>query len=432
MKLSSEEQAILNGAKGPVMQKVIKTLVLFGEAIEADCLVDIDVGGHFSCPTPTPGVGLRMEMLKEWVDTGLKTTFPFTMDPKGPENLNQYKLTEEQESEFRSMHADQPAYDDYMKALGLRDEDCYTCTPYFPEIGNIPGKDMVLAWSESSCIIFANSVLGARTHRNAAIIDLISNIAGKTPMAGFLTEDGRKANWLVELQISSLPTAQVLGALIGSKVFEGVPYICGLDRYLNSELDPFTIDYLKELGAACAAVGGAVGLFHIHGVTPEAVQSGKDLLQSNHSTYIITDEMLKTKYQSYPVIWKNPSAQPQRCLIGCPHVSLRELYWWEENINAGLSRLKQKKIKVNTVICAAVQIIDKFKSDDAAYQRLNAAGVKLDIACPEAIMNNPYFASEPVVTNSNKLRNYSTARLFNDLDLLEIILTGRIKGGWDD
>ena len=176
---------------------------------------------------------------------------------------NRFNLTEEQESEFLQMFAEQAQYDACMKDLGLRDDICYTCTPYFSQIGNLPEKDMVLAWSESSCIIFANSVLGARTHRNAAIIDLLSNIAGKTPLSGLLTDEGRKANWLIELQINRLPHAQLLGALIGSKVLEDVPYIRGLNQFLSPDLDALTIDYLKEMGAACAAVGGAVGLYHV-------------------------------------------------------------------------------------------------------------------------------------------------------------------------
>jgi predicted aconitase len=119
-----------------------------------------------------------------------------------------------------------------MLQLGLKDVEAYTCTPYLAEVGNIPRRGARLAWSESSCVVFANSVLAARTNRNAAVMDILCNIAGKTPLTGFLTDEGRRANWWVEVTTRSLPNPQLLGAAIGMKVMEDVPYIVGLDLLL--------------------------------------------------------------------------------------------------------------------------------------------------------------------------------------------------------
>ena len=86
-------------------------------------------------------------------------------------------------------------------------------------------------------VVYANSVLGARTNRNSGILELLSGIVGKTPEFGFITDEGRRAKWLVEVKTSKLPTAQVLGSAIGMKVIEEVPYIVGLDKLLGTEMN---------------------------------------------------------------------------------------------------------------------------------------------------------------------------------------------------
>ena len=181
IKLTPEERDILQGKQGPTMQKVMETLVLYGEALGAERLVDIEGDGHFVIAWATPGIAPSLEMLDELVAAGLKTKHPFTLDPKAPLDFENLSLRPEQERLLEQMYRDQARYDERMLQLGLRDADAYTCNPYLPEVGNIPQRGTILAWSESACAIFANSVLGARTNRNGAIMDLLSNIVGKTP-----------------------------------------------------------------------------------------------------------------------------------------------------------------------------------------------------------------------------------------------------------
>ncbi|MFC2164143.1 aconitase X [Acidobacteriota bacterium] len=426
MKLTKEERDILEGSKGKVMQKTMKSLVLYGEALDAEKLVDIEWPGHFSIPFAVPGVGPRIEMLDELAEAGLKTKYPFTLDPKSPFDFENLFVNEEQKSAFEAMIPDQIAYDKRMLQLGLRDEEAFTCTPYFSEVGNIPPRGTILAWSESSCVVYANSVLGARTNRNAAIMDILSNIVGKTPLAGFLTDEGRKASWRIEVETSSLPNPQLLGAAIGMKVLEDVPYITGLDRFLGTEIDEVLRDFLKEMGAACAAIG-AVGLYHIENITPEAVERGDTLLLPDYKIYLIDDKELKSLMDSYPVMWADKKAKPQKCLIGCPHLSLRELEWWDTNIHAKLDAHGKTRVAVNTVLCAAPQILKKFKADKERYENLKSAGIRLSGTCIEAYMNEQLCAREAVVTNSNKLRAFTPARMFLDEDLLDVIVTGNIK-----
>lgn len=179
------------------------------------------------------------------------------------------------------------------------DPDAFTCTCYMDEVGNTPKMGEVLSWSESSAVVYANSVLGARCNRNSGIIDLMGSVVGYVPYFGLLTDDGRKADWVVEIKTSK-PEAQLLGSAIGMKVMEDVPYIVGLDSWLG-ELNEDTKTYLKDFGAATAS-NGAVGLYHVEGITPEAVEQGRALVRENAQTYVIDDAELQRIYESYPVI----------------------------------------------------------------------------------------------------------------------------------
>ena len=424
MILTQDEQKILDGNQGTTLQKVMRTLVLYGEALEAERLIDIDWGGHFSIPFALPGVGPSLEMLDELAEAGLKTKHPFTLDPRAPTDYDTLGVSPEQKELFQDMLRNQPAYDERMLQLGLRDKDAYTCTPYFPEVGNIPPQGAVLAWSESSCVVYANSVLGARTNRNSSIIDILSNIIGKTPLTGFLTDEGRQANWLVEVKTNRRPNPQLLGAAIGMKVLEDVPFITGLDSILTPRLETATVDFLKEMGAACAAIG-AVGLYHVENITPEAIEQGSKLLKPEYRTYTIDDQALDALFSSYPVMWEDRQAEPRKCMIGCPHLSLKELYWWTENISDALQVAGRDQVAIETLMCAAPQIIKKFQEDKKAYSRLKRIGVKLTDTCPEAYMNNRLCAREAVVTNSNKFRAFTTARMYLDRDLIQVIVYGK-------
>ena len=438
IKLTQEERDILQGKQGPTMQKVMKTVVLYGKALGAERLVDVEGDGHLVIAYAIPGIAPSMEMLDELVAAGLKTKSPFTLDPKPPLDFENWWLSSEQVQLLEQMYQDQERYDERMLQLGLRDTDACTCTPYLPQVGNIPQRGAILAWSESACAIFANSVLGARTNRNGAIMDLLCNIVGKAPLTGLLTDEGRQATWLVEVKTEELPIPQLLGAAIGMKVLEDVPFIVGLDRsrFLGSGLSEETRDYLHEMGTACATYG-AVGLYHVENITPEAVNRATDLLAPNYQTYIIDEQELQDILDSYPVLWGDKDARPEKCFIGCPHLSLQQLYWWTEKIHSTLQAKEpalslskgQRQLPVKTTICAAPQVLQKFRSDAKTREKLESAGAKLSAGCPMQLFDNDLSAGEAIVTNSTKLRAYTAARFFPDEELVEILVSGEIEGG---
>jgi predicted aconitase len=426
MKLSNEEKNILNGEKGKVLQKVMRSVIAYADAIGADRLVNVDGPGHSAIPWAIPGVGARLEMLAEWVEAGLKTKFPFTLDASSPLDYHELDLPDDYISGFDDLLKNQPKYDHLIAQLGLRSKKDYTCTPYLEQVGNIPIRGQIIAWSESSCVVYANSVLGARTHRNATLLDILSNFLGKTPLAGLLTDEGRKAKWLIEIKTTAMPNPQMLGGAIGIKVMDDVPYIAGLDRFLREIDSESKIDFLKDMGAASAALG-AVGLYHAENITPEAIDHGRSLLIKDYQKYVIDDAVLEDLMNSYPIMWNDKKAEPRFCLIGCPHLSLRQLNWWAHRIKSSLEAKQKKRVAVKTILCAAPHVIEKFTEDKTVSDWMADAGVKLSGLCSEMFMNNQACANDSIVTNSNKLRAFTTARMFFDEQLVEIITSGRIN-----
>ena len=98
------------------------------------------------------------------------------------------------------MYSQQARYEEQLKKVGLRGENDFTCTCYLDEVNNTPKEGDILCWAESSAVVYANSVLGARCNRNSGMIDIFSAIIGKVPEFGFLLDEGRKADWIIEVK----------------------------------------------------------------------------------------------------------------------------------------------------------------------------------------------------------------------------------------
>ena len=229
------------------------------------------------------------------------------------------------------MYSKQDFYEGQLEKLGLMSPDAFTCACYMKEVGNTPKKGDVLSWSESSAVVYANSVLGARCNRNSGIIDLMGSIVGYVPSFGLLKDEGRKASWIVEIKTTKKPEAQLLGSAVGMKVMEEVPFVRGLDKWLGT-LDEDAKTYLKDFGAATAS-NGAVGLYHIENITPEAVELGEKLIKEDAKVYVIDDAELQRIYDGYPIIWKNKDAKPKLCFMGCPHMTLQQLKDWTVRVD---------------------------------------------------------------------------------------------------
>ena len=139
--------------------------------------------------------------------------------------------------------------------------------------------------------------------------------------------------------------------------------------------------------------------------------------------YIIDDAELERVKASYPVMWKKPDAAPQLCFVGCPHMSLEQLKDWTVRVEEGLKAAGKTKVAVPTVFTTAPKVKKAFEETEYA-ERLKATGVILSYICPLMYMNNPLCAKMNVITCSNKLRTYTTARYYTEAQLLEKITRG--------
>ena len=422
MVLTNEQQAILNGEKGETLAKVMETVVRYGELFGAEKLVPVTskynhLVTSFGLKMMTPVFDLMQQLIDAGVVSEQKfSADPRPLDPNVPQNLLQKVVFNV------AMYSKQDFYEGQLQTLGLMDKNAFTCACYLDQVGNKPQKGEVLSWAESSAVVYANSVLGARCNRNSGIIDIMGSIVGYVPYFGLLTDEGRKATWVVEIKTTKKPEAQLLGSAIGMKVMEDVPYIKGLDKWLGDELDDAACSFLKDFGAATAS-NGAVGLYHVENLTPEAKELGESLIAEGAKTYVIDDAELQRIYDSYPVIWKKKDAKPKLCFMGCPHMSLEQLKSWTVRLEDSLAEAGNKKVVIPTVFTSAPAVIEEFNKTEYAA-RLKSTGVILSYICPLMYMNNPLSKSMPVITSSNKLRTYTTARYYTDEEILQQITKG--------
>ncbi|MEG0833051.1 MAG: aconitase X [Oscillospiraceae bacterium] len=421
MKLTADQQALLDGKKGESVAKVMRTLVKYGETFGAEKMVPIT--GEYGHLVTSFGLSVMKpvyELMDQLIDAGALSGQKFTVDPRPldpnvPSNFMQNLF-------FKIMYSKQHDYEEQLKKLGIIDEDSFTCTCYMNEVGNIPKKGDVLSWAESSAVVYANSILGARCNRNSGILELFGSIAGFVPYFGLLTDEGRKATWIVEVRTTKKPEAQILGSAIGMKVMDAVPYVKGLTDFIGTKLNAEATAYLKDFGAATAS-NGAVGLYHIDKLTPEAVEQGEKLIAKDAKIYIIDDAELERVKASYPCIWKDPDAKPKLCFIGCPHLSAGQLKDWTEKLEAALTESGRQKVTIPTVFTTSPAVKREFDKTPEA-KKLPAMGVIVSNICPLMYMNNPQCAKMPVITNSNKLRTYTSSRYYTDADILCKITKG--------
>jgi len=163
---------------------------------------------------------------------------------------------------------------------------------------------------------------------------------------------------------------------------------------------------------------------NVENLTPEALELGRSLLRENAKTLVITDETLQETKANYPLMWKDKDAKAKLCFIGCPHLSLDQLRAWSAKLLDGLDAAGLKKVRVPVVLTAAVPVLKAFRRPGLEAQ-LKSRGIHLSYICPLMYMNNPMAGKMPVITNSNKLRTYTSTRYYQDADLLALLTGGK-------
>jgi predicted aconitase len=425
MKLTPEEQEIFDGKKGDLLQKALKSVVQYGEWFGADSLVDLNGPVHMAMSWGSAAIEPFLEIYDKFAEAGMKTYRPFTSDPKPMDHEN-LDPGEEKRKVVSETYPNQNRLEELYLKLGLVDKDSWSCACYLPEMGNTPNKGDNIAWTESSAINFVNSILGARTNRNSMGIDMMCNILGKAPYFGLMTDEGRKAKWIIDVRTSKRPVPMLLGSAIGLKVLEDVPYIVGMEKFLEELDEEKKISYLKDMGA-CTASNGAVGLYHVEGVTPEAKEKGQDILVEDYQTYVIDDAELERIFNDYPDLWPDHNKGPEKLFVGCPHLTVEQLRFASEKIETGLNQAGISKPAIPVYLFAGKKVRDVFvKRYPKEAKYLEDCDVNITHNCPMMYLQTPKQSEELIVTNSNKCRVYSTARFFFGDSLMKVVTTGKL------
>ena len=194
MELTLEQREILEGKQGPVLAKIMETVTMFGDIFGAPRLVKVTHDdGHLVTSFGIKLLKPLFSTMEQINEAGIKTKGHFTVDPR-PIDYKNVKCNLLEKLVFsKIMYAKQEMYERQLTLAGLKDKNAFTCASYLPEIGNTPKEGDILSWAESSAVVFANSVLGARCNRNSGMLDLFGSILGYVPEFGFITDEGKKA-----------------------------------------------------------------------------------------------------------------------------------------------------------------------------------------------------------------------------------------------
>jgi hypothetical protein len=308
MRLTDEEKSILDGKQGEAARIALAVLVDLGELFGAKELMPVSQV-HIDATLYMVDAGL--EFAEKMAALGGKVAVPTSLNPSSIDlqRWKAYRVPPEILPKHNRMEA---AY------LKMRATPTWTCAPY--QNGIIPRFGEQIAWGESNAIAFANSIIGARTNRYADLMDICAAIIGKVPKFGLHLTENRKARILIRLK--EIPTRMfekesiypLLGYLFGELAGDQVAAITGIPRDIK-------IDSLKGFCAA-AASSGAVGLFHMVGVTPEA-QTLEMCLHGNkaENAYDITPGLIQ---KAEDRLWTVEGDAVDLIVTGCPHYSPAE------------------------------------------------------------------------------------------------------------
>ena len=320
MYLTKEEEKILEGEKSEIFERMFRLLVRLGDIYGADRMIPIgsvQVAGVSYKSIGDPGV----EFLEDMASKGAKVQVLTYLNPAGMDLENWDKLgfpKDFAKNQLRIMYA--------FKKMGIVVTS--TCTPYLA--GNLPRFREHIAWSESSAVSFSNSVIGARTNREGGPSALAAAICGRTPNYGLHIWEKRQPNIKIRIDVDLIFNSDfsALGYLVGKMIKNKIPYFTGI-KNANT-------DQLKALGAAMAA-SGAVALYHVKELTPEADLIEKDGLE----TIDIGKKEIEETYEKL-----NTGKDPDIVILGCPHASIKEISVISE-------KLKDKKLKKPVWVCTS-------------------------------------------------------------------------------
>ncbi len=399
MQLTDSEQKMLSGAEGYAVKKSMEILVALGEIFGAKSLIgvgSVQVAGVSYHNLGDAGLEFLDELARDGKVKVLTTLNPAGMDL---ENWQQLGIS----PEFAEK---QNLVIEAFQKMGIL-VSC-TCTPYL--IGNLPLYGEHVAWSESSAVTFANSVLGARTNREGGPSALAAAFVGKTPNYGLHLDENRLPDVHVQVntQLTKLSDWGALGYAIGKKAENKIPYITGIKA---AELD--------ELKSFCASVVtyGAKPLFYMKGITP-----GAELQKEPKESVVVEQSDLRNAYDNI----NDEVSEIELVCVGCPHCSIKE-------ISQIAKLLEGKKVAETTELWVATSRTAKQLADKRGYtQTIEAAGGKF--ACDTCMAVAPLKGRfKSLATTSAKGCFYSRQNLMKTkMGSIEECVDAAVTGKWNN
>ncbi|WP_026851346.1 aconitase X [Glaciibacter superstes] len=309
LELSGEDEAKLAGERGPAVAMAMRLIVALAKVSQAPRLIDVE-SAHIDGCLYHGQAGL--DFAEKLAELGASVSVPTTLNVSSLDLMHPglVRLDPDETAAAKRL------MDAYV-AMGAR--ATWTCAPY--QLADRPAFGTDVAWAESNAIVFANSALGARTARYGDFADVCAAITGRVPYAGLHVTANRVPT--LELDCSGIPTRVLdsdaawaaLGFAVGKTVGERVCILTGIDSEVADE------DRLKALGATAASSGG-VALFHVAGVTPEAVAAGADWPAPDLPRISLTADTLRAARDDLTTA--TVGDRLDAVSIGTPHFSLSE------------------------------------------------------------------------------------------------------------
>lgn len=397
MELTKQEQAMLDGKEGYAVKKSMEILTALGDIYGADLLIkvgSVQVAGVSYHNLGDAGLEFLNELAQDGRVKVLTTLNPAGMDL---ENWQQLGISED-------FAVKQNLVIDAFERMGIL-VSC-TCTPYL--IGNLPRYGEHVAWSESSAVTFANSVIGAKTNREGGPSALAAAFVGKTPRYGLHLDENRTPNIHVQVNanLTKLSDWGALGYCIGKKAENKIPYISGI-----KEAD------VDELKSFCASVVtyGAQPLFHMQDITPNAENQSVP-----RESVTIEDSDIKEAYGNI----NDQVTDIELVCVGCPHCSIKEI--------SEIAKLMDgKKVAENTEFWVATSRSAKQLADKRGYtSTIERAGGKF--ACDTCMAVAPLKGRfKSLATTSAKGCFYSRQnKMLTKMGSLQECVEAAVTGKW--
>lgn len=412
MVLTPEETAMLEGRKGPAVQKAMQILVALGESFGAERLVPVNnVHMAGSSVLVAEEAGTRfVEDIRRQGGTFVTrvTTNPTAVDP------TQWREIGIPESDSVLQARLTAAY------AGMGANSCNTCIPYL--VGNMPRFGEHMAWGESSAVVFANSVCGARTNREGGPSGLASALTGRTPEYGFHLKHNRYGRFLVKVEtpLRDMTDYGTLGYFTGKIAGQDTPVFTGVPA------NP-TLDELKALSAALAS-SGSVSMFHAVGVTPEAPTLEEAFGGGTPDKVLVFGEAEKA--QAEAALNREPSDHVDWILVGCPNASVEE-------IREVAQALEGRKVHEGVALWVTTAGAMYAMAQRNGYIRTieEAGGVVVRETCPFLARSRviaPSKGYRTLTTNSAKMAFYAPGQfgLPTHYGNLARVMQAAISGAW--